>query len=536
MYKFKSFGVMVDMSRNAVMSVDGLKKFMPLLAKMGYNTLLLYTEDTYEVDGEPFFGYMRGRYTKDELKALDDYAYSLGIELIPCIQTLAHLNATIRWGQFPTDAEDILLVGDERCYALIDHMLASCAECFRSRRIHVGMDEAHQLGRGRYLTENGYETVDKIMKKHLGRVVEIASKYGFEPMMWSDMFFNRWTGGRYYVEKTEIPHEYIEARPESVTPVYWDYYHTKEKCFDDMIYNHKQFTDDIWFAGGVWTWCGFCPNNEYSLRSMIPAIKSCRKNKVKNVFFTMWGDNGGECSRFAALPALFYLSEYAKGHTDDEKIKAKFKRFTGIDFDEFMALDLPDHVNVPDGSSPRNPAKYMLYSDCFNGFLDGTVKKGIGEEFGRVSRTLAATAKKSRRYGYLFDNLAKLCSALEVKAELGVKTREAYRSGDKDALRALANNDYCEAIKRIKLFAASNEKQWMLENKPQGFDVQDIRLGGCLRRLESCRRRLLDYVDGKVESIPELEGELLPFGAKDESIIFNDVLKNMTVGAMYWGV
>ena len=35
MYKFKSFGVMVDMSRNAVMSVDGLKKFMPLLAKMG---------------------------------------------------------------------------------------------------------------------------------------------------------------------------------------------------------------------------------------------------------------------------------------------------------------------------------------------------------------------------------------------------------------------------------------------------------------------------------------------------------------------
>ena len=39
--------------------------------------------------------------------------------------------------------------------------------------------------------------------------------------------------------------------------------------------------------------------------------------------------------------------------------------------------------------------------------------------------------------------------ALEIKAELGVKTREAYRSGDKDALRALANNDYTEAIKRI---------------------------------------------------------------------------------------
>ena len=176
MYKFERFGVMIDMSRNAVMSMDGLRKYMQLLAKMGYNTLLLYTEDTYEIDGEPFFGYMRGRYTKDELKELDDYAFSLGIELIPCIQTLAHLNATIRWGQFPTDIDDILLVDNERCIQLIDRMLATCSECFRTRRIHVGMDEAHNLGRGRYLNEHGYQTVDVIMKRHLDTVTTLAAK------------------------------------------------------------------------------------------------------------------------------------------------------------------------------------------------------------------------------------------------------------------------------------------------------------------------------------------------------------------------
>ena len=42
---FKTFGVMIDMSRNAVMSMDGLKRFLPLLKKMGYNCVLLYTED-----------------------------------------------------------------------------------------------------------------------------------------------------------------------------------------------------------------------------------------------------------------------------------------------------------------------------------------------------------------------------------------------------------------------------------------------------------------------------------------------------------
>ena len=71
MKKFESLGVMIDMSRDAVMSLDGLKRYLPLLAKMGYTTIFLYTEDTYEVEGEPYFGYMRGRYSTEEMKELD---------------------------------------------------------------------------------------------------------------------------------------------------------------------------------------------------------------------------------------------------------------------------------------------------------------------------------------------------------------------------------------------------------------------------------------------------------------------------------
>ena len=76
---FDTLGVMIDMSRNAVMSLDGLKRFLPLLKKMGYNCVMLYTEDTYEVNDEPYFGYMRGRYSKDEMKEIDAFAQSLGI-------------------------------------------------------------------------------------------------------------------------------------------------------------------------------------------------------------------------------------------------------------------------------------------------------------------------------------------------------------------------------------------------------------------------------------------------------------------------
>ena len=51
---FRKFGVMIDCSRNAVMSVDATKRFITVLKKMGYNQVQLYMEDTYEVDGDVF--------------------------------------------------------------------------------------------------------------------------------------------------------------------------------------------------------------------------------------------------------------------------------------------------------------------------------------------------------------------------------------------------------------------------------------------------------------------------------------------------
>ena len=90
---FRTFGTMLDCSRNAVPNLHTLKKWVDLTASLGYNTLLLYTEDTYEVPDEPYFGYMRGRYTQAELRELDAYAKERGMTIMPCIQTLAHLYA-----------------------------------------------------------------------------------------------------------------------------------------------------------------------------------------------------------------------------------------------------------------------------------------------------------------------------------------------------------------------------------------------------------------------------------------------------------
>ena len=533
--KFEKFGVMVDMSRNSVMTVDALKRFMDALAKMGYNCLFLYTEDTYEVDGEPYFGYLRGRYSKDEMKEIDAYGESLGIEVIPCIQTLAHIATFMRWSKVPGDTPDILLVGDERTYELIDHMFATLSECFRTRRLHIGMDEAHMLGKGLYLERHGYEDPNVIIKKHLDRIKEIAAKYGYDLMLWSDMFFRPWTNNCYYTKRTEVPKEYVEARPEGIIPVYWDYYHTEFDMYDGMMYNHKQFDKDFWFAGGAWTWTGYMPQNGFTLTTMLPALEAARKNKTKNVFFTMWGDDGGECSRFAVLPSLFYLSEIAKGNTDEEKIKVRFKQKFGLAYDDFMLLDQLDRVagNGEGTHAYANPSKYALASDTFTGWLDYTIEPNAAYRFEELSEKLAAVAKKSRRFAPLFNEAAKLSSLLAVKYDLGLRVRAAYKAGDKETLEKIAKEDYPLAIRRLSVFMDAVEKQWLTENKRFGLDVQHIRLGGIKTRLEFCRKSLLSYLAGEMESIPELEEEILPWAKSEKSTCWNSAQKAMTVGSIW---
>lgn len=81
---FETLGTMIDCSRNGVLLVSSVKFLCRKLALMGYNMFQLYTEDTYKIDGEPFFGYLRGGYTQKELKEIDNYAFTLGIEVIPC--------------------------------------------------------------------------------------------------------------------------------------------------------------------------------------------------------------------------------------------------------------------------------------------------------------------------------------------------------------------------------------------------------------------------------------------------------------------
>ena len=509
----KYFGVMLDMSRNAVMKPAVVKKFVDYIASFGYNMLQLYTEDTYVVKNEPYFGHLRGGYKKEEIQEIDAYCKEKGVELIPCIQTLAHLGTIFKWFEYCNirDCADILLIDDPRTYQLIDNMFATLAENFTTRKVHIGMDEAHMVGLGKYMDKHGICNRHELLKRHLAKVVEIAKKYGFTPMMWSDMFFRMSNEGEYYGRKVNLPREVVEGVPD-VSLVYWDYYHTHKADYHAMVDAHQKFGKEIWFAGGAWSWLGFTPANRYTLQTMKPAMDVCRERGVDNIFFTLWGDNGKECSYFATLPSLFYLKRYYDGVTDRKQIAKEFEVLTGESFERMMNTDDPNYVGG-NKEGYRNPSKYMVYNDPFFGWMDTQVKDGVDKQYKKLARRFALYAKESKNFGYIYDMYAKLCRLLSYKYDLGVRVREAYRVRDEKALREIVV-DFKKTEKAVEAFYQAFRLLWHKENKPHGFEVQDIRLGGLMLRIKHCRERLESYLRGEEDSLPELEEVLLDFWGK----------------------
>ena len=506
----KRFGVMLDMSRNAVMKPEEIKNFARIIKSFGYNMIQLYTEDTYEIEGEAYFGYLRGRYSKEELSDLVAYCDSIGVEVIPCIQTLAHLNQMLKWDNVyyrVKDTGDILLCDEPATYELIEKMFISLRESFKSEYVHIGMDEAHMLGLGKYLDKHGYTNRFEILSRHLEKVIDIAKKYGFKPIMWSDMFFRLGNGGKYALMNPVIPESVVDITPSEVGLVFWDYYHTDKALYDSMFAAHKKFKNEIWFAGGAWTWAGLSSGNKKTMDTMIPAMLSAKEHNIENIFLTMWGDNGKECSFYSVLPSLFAIRKFYDGESDMAKIKSEFEKITGESFDAMFDLDLVNFVGEnTDGQ--KCIAKSMLYNDAFLGFLDSGVKPGVAAEYAEHAKKLWKHADASKNYGYIFEMSAALCDVLAIKYDLGARTRESYRKGSREELAVIAE-EYLTAQDKLKLFHEKLSLLWHKENKPHGFEVQDQRIGGLIMRLKSCRKRIIAYLSGELNSIPELEEEIL---------------------------
>ena len=541
--KFKTAGVMFDCSRNAVLQPETVRFFLRKMALMGLNLAMLYTEDTYTVPEQPYFGYKRGRYTFDDLKALDDYGHMLGIELCPCIQTLGHLKRALHW---PTmahlqDNADVLLADLDETYELIDQMVRAASAPFRSRRIHIGMDEAYGMGLGQHLDRFGYEDPRSIIGRHLRRVLDITDKYGLAPMMWSDMYFHLDGGSRAgggYAGDSMPSSQAVAAVDPRVTLVYWDYYHAKEEDYARVMQKHAAFPVPTAFAGGIWVWAGLAPAYPLTIPNTVAGLTAAGKAGVDTVIATCWGDNGAETNLLTALPGMQLYGEMAyTGVYDEAALAERFRRCCGADIRAFLDLSL---LNAPrdmpvDPGDPVNMCKVMLYQDPLVELFEADMA-GLGsqsERFAALAPLYARYARENPEYRLLFDFYAALAHALSLKCAWHEGAAEAVRRKDRERAAALAEG-LPAAMDAVQALRAVWRRLWESTNRPQGFEVIDLRLGGVAARLATAEEKMRAFADGVVNDIPELAEPSLPFLRRpDGSLRFLNIMSEIVSPSTY---
>ncbi len=504
---FSTFGIMLDCSRNAVMTPDHIKRWLNQLALLGYNMIMLYTEDTYELPGEEHFGYLRGRYTPDELRDLDQHAAALGIELVGCIQTLGHLETLLKWSPYWAikDTASVLLVDDDRTYALIDKMLARFADVHRSRRIHIGMDETHDLGRGRFMDQHGYERGYDLFNRHLARVRDLCRKHGLQPMIWSDMYFRMGNPTQnYYAPETKIPDDVKAAIPSEAQLVYWDYYHEDQAFYEDWLQRHRDLGHEPVMASGIWTWGGhFWYAHHKTSANVPPCIRACRTSGVKELFFTLWGDDGAYCEFDSALAGIAWAAELAvsgDGPVNEKALVQRFRAVCGGDWHQVVEADGIQTTICPASFFWDDPLLGIYWK---NESLKGADHwQRVLRQFNRALRRLKPV--RERETPIDFAHWTVVTNYLRAVIKFRLALDNAYAMRDIDTLAKL----YRQARRmpqKLEQCNRSFRRQWMRRNKPQGFETVQNRIGARKQRWLELATRLDDLCAGRIASIPELD-------------------------------
>jgi hypothetical protein len=516
---FKTVGVMFDCCRNAVLKVDYLKEWLRRAALMGYNLAMLYTKDTYVLPDEEGFGYLRGSYTAAELREVDAYASQLGIEMTGCVQALGHLEPVLKWGKYHSirDTAAELLTTEEKSYELINKILDFFGSVFKSRRIHLGMDETHGLGRGRYMDLNGYRRPFDIYVDHLNRVMGECDKRGLEPMIWSDMFFRMGSKNMDYYDRDAVtPPDVIAKIPPQVDLVYWDYYHEDVEFYREWIRRHHKLGHKPVMASAVWTWPVFWYNHRKTAATVTPCIEACAAEGVDEIIFTMWGDDGGYCDWSSALAGACYAAEkcfYPQSEPDEKNMAAKFSAICNGDYQAHVAASELTMMTEKEPVSAESllwddPLLGIYRKDCEVQFGTGFWPKQ-GKRYSELASRLEGCAKGGAGNLPLAGELARI---LEKKIRAFRAAEDALVKPEKvreamDAVQAVA-----EALEK---FEVSYRGQWYCRNKTFGYEVMQIRLSGQIARWKELCRRLEEIANGTANTIPELTERIsVPIGLR----------------------
>jgi len=285
-------GVMIDISRDKVPTMDTLKRIVDQLAELKINHVELYMEHT--------FAYARHRdvwkdaspLTPDEVRELDAFCRDRFIELVPNQNCFGHLE---RWLRHPSyaalaEAPDGFMTPwgerrsgpfslnplDPRSLELVADLLRELLPNFSSRRVNVGCDETFDLGQGRSRDTCERAGKGRVYLDFLLKIHALATDQKRTMLFWGDIILNH--------------PDLVAEVPRDAVPLVWGY--EADHPFDAQCSAFAQSGLPFLVCPGTSAWNSIGGRTPAALANLELAAAAARRHHAAGYLVTDWGDNG----------------------------------------------------------------------------------------------------------------------------------------------------------------------------------------------------------------------------------------------------
>ncbi|ADK80331.1 beta-N-acetylhexosaminidase [Sediminispirochaeta smaragdinae] len=302
---FSIRGVMIDISRSRVPTMNTLQHMIDLLSLLKYNQLQLYMEHTFAYKGHEDVWKDSSPLTEAEIRGLDLYCLRRGIELVPNQNSLGHMERwlahpaykqyaecpegfTDSWGFF-RPVSTTLAPSCRESFLFLEGLYDQLLPLFSSRLFNAGGDEPLEFGMGRSRMLCEREGRDNVYAAFLDRLHSLAAERGKRLMVWADIL-------------QKYPH-LLKDLPEDMIFVDWGY--QEDHPFDDDCRNLAESGRDFIVCSGTSAWnsiggrWGNCRGN---IRN---AAAAALKWGALGIMVSEWGDNGHMQQYPIPMPGYF---------------------------------------------------------------------------------------------------------------------------------------------------------------------------------------------------------------------------------------
>lgn len=288
---FPARGVMLDVSRDKVPTLETLLMLVDELASLKINQLQLYIEHTFAYIGHEQVWELASALTQEDILSLDAYCKERYIELVPNQNSLGHME---RWLKFPqylplAETPDGFVPGwggphrsastldpqDEGSFELITALYDQYLPHFSSKLFNVGCDEPWELGQGK-----SKEAVEarggRVYLDWMKKLYADVSERGYQMMFWGDIIMHH--------------PDLVPELPEDIIVMEWGY-----EANHDFEGHCKIFADSgipFYVCPGTSSWNTLIGRTVNAKGNLQNAAENGLKYGAIGYLNTDWGDNG----------------------------------------------------------------------------------------------------------------------------------------------------------------------------------------------------------------------------------------------------